>query len=70
MNRWNIQKAKQSIEWIVKENDSHADDIEMAGFSVSHVIKYGADIGNFFISIIPFFPRFAVVPTIHTHRTN
>lgn len=56
MNRWNIQKAKQSIEWIVKENDSHADDIEMAGFSVSHVIKYGADIGKFFHIHHPVFP--------------
>lgn len=43
MSRWNIKIPKKSIEWIVRQNDSHAEDLEMSGFYVSHVVKYEVD---------------------------
>ena len=71
MSRWNIQKTKKSIEWIVEKGKPHSEDLEMSGLSISHTVKYGVDAeGAFFIFIIPPFPPFAVVRMIHMQHIN
>ncbi len=58
MNRWKILERKKSIIWEVKNGAGyHTDDIEMSGYGVSQILKYGVD-GNglLFISHHPVFP--------------
>lgn len=69
MSRWNIKTPKQSIEWIVKNNAPHTDDLEMSGFGVSQIVKYGVDEErNFFHTHHPVFPSLRCRPN-DTHAS-
>ena len=57
MLRWSIKENKKAIEWNVKRGESHVEDLEMSGFGVSDVVKYGVDgDGTLFHFHHPVFP--------------
>ena len=64
--RWSITQNKRAIEWRVCEGDLHTDDIEMAGFSCAHVVKYGMDENGFVLMHHPVFPTLRTRPNITT----
>ena len=69
MSRWNIKEPKKSIEWVVKDNSPHADDLEMAGFAVADTVKYGiGEDGYFFHIHHPVFPTLRCRPN-DTHAS-
>ena len=69
MSRWSIKTPKKSIEWLVKQNDFHTEDLEMSGFGISHTVKYGVDEnGTFFYVHHPAFPTLRCRPN-DTHAT-
>ena len=69
MSRWTLKTPKKSIEWVVKSNDPHTDDLEMSGFGVSQVVKYGIDAEkNFFHVHHPVFPSLRTRPN-DTHAS-
>lgn len=56
---------KDGIRWTVRKKQIHTDDLEMAGFRVADVVKYGvAEEGN------AVFERFCVFPTLRTIPNN
>ena len=69
MPRWTIKEPKRSIEWVVKDNTPHSDDIEMSGYGVSDTVKYGVDAtGCFFHIHHPVFPTLRCRPN-DTHAS-
>lgn len=47
-NRWKIN-PDQSISWIIKDNVSHIDNIEMSGEQISTIVHYGIDSAQSFL---------------------
>ena len=67
MPRWRI-KDEKTVEWVVKNNDTHIDDIEMAGFFAVDTVTYGADGGKFVLMHHPIFPTLRTRPN-NTHAS-
>lgn len=69
MSRWNIKKCKNSIEWMIKNDQPHTEDLEMSGFYISHTVKYGVGSDSSFFHIHhPAFPTLRCRPN-NTHAT-
>ena len=69
MSRWSIKENKKAIEWKVKSGEGHVDDLEMSGFGVSDVVKYGVDgDGTLFHFHHPVFPALRCRPN-DTHAS-
>lgn len=60
--RWKLIPGRKAIEWIVDGADSHMEDIEMAGFGCSDVVKYGAENGFLVRSHNLVFPTLRIHP--------
>lgn len=65
MSRWNLLTPKKSIEWRPAPGECHMDDLEMAGFAVSHVVKYGVSEEKGFILL-----HHPVFPTLRRRPNN
>ena len=69
--RWKIipgNSLDRAIEWCVKEDDCHTDDIEMAGFSCADVVTYGMNENGFVLVHHPVFPTLRLRPN-DTHAS-
>lgn len=69
MSRWTIKNPKKSIVWTLKPGEIHSDDLEMAGFSVADVVRYGvSEQDGFFHIHHPVFPTLRRRPN-NTHAS-
>lgn len=65
---WDIQN--NHIEWKVKNNQHHLDDIEMSGLFIDTIITYGVDcVGSLNINQECYFPSLRTIPN-NTHATH
>jgi hypothetical protein len=63
--RW-VSLDDNSIKWLVKENDSHMDHVEMSGFYISAIVHYGIKNGSRQQRIHLVFPMLRTIPN-NTH---
>lgn len=68
MSRWTIKTPKKSIEWNLTPGDTHAEDLEMAGFYAADIVKYGVKEEGFYLIHHPVFPTLRRRPN-NTHAS-
>ena len=66
--RWNITANRLAIEWKLKENELHTDDIEMSGDGCSVIVKYGMNENGFVLGYHPVYPTLRLRPN-DTHAS-
>lgn len=66
--RWDVVNEGKSIAWNVQQGELHTDDIEMAGFGCSDIVRYGVTENGFLLRHHPVFPSLRTRPN-DTHAS-
>jgi hypothetical protein len=66
-SRWQLTEDG-GIEWLVSAGDSHMDHIEISGFHISSIVRYGVDDGQLKQSVHLVFPMLRTIPN-DTHAS-